>query len=109
MDDFGEGAQPEDDEMEEDESEGEFDDWLDDTEDVVYVPTETDGDAESHAPVLEQSRLAMKVVSKSRDVPKKAAKVVKVVPSWKGPMWESKIGQGIEGSGEYRLEILNGE
>ncbi|WWC87861.1 uncharacterized protein L201_002758 [Kwoniella dendrophila CBS 6074] len=103
VDDFGENQVKEDEEdEEEDEDDGEFDDWLDDAEDVEFTPA--DGDADPLAP-LEQARLPMKVVKKSRDVPKK---VVKLTPTWKGPIWEQNIGEeGVEGLEGYRIQLLN--
>nr|XP_018264705.1 uncharacterized protein I303_02882 [Kwoniella dejecticola CBS 10117]OBR86863.1 hypothetical protein I303_02882 [Kwoniella dejecticola CBS 10117] len=103
VDDFGEGEAKEDEDDEEgSESEGEFDDWLDDAEDVEFTPV--DGDTGSlNGP--EQARLPMKVVKKSRDIPKK---VVKLIPTWKGPVWESRIGEeGSEGLEGYRIQLLN--
>lgn len=107
VDDFDEMA-GQDDEEEEDGSEGEFDDWLDDAEDVPYVPTEVDEDipVPIAAPVMDQTRLPMKVEKKTREV---AKRVVKITPFWKGPMWEKVIGEWIEGMEGYRLQLLNGE
>nr|XP_019050366.1 hypothetical protein I302_00796 [Kwoniella bestiolae CBS 10118]OCF29296.1 hypothetical protein I302_00796 [Kwoniella bestiolae CBS 10118] len=102
VDDFGDGEPKEDEEDEdEDEDDGEFDDWLDDAEDVEFTPV--DGDDPLAGP--EQARLPMKVVKKSRDVPKK---VVKLTPSWKGPIWETSIGEeGTDGMEGYRIQLLN--
>ncbi len=109
VDDFDELA-GQDEEEGEDESEGEFDDWLDDVEDVPYVPPEGDGDAIVPSavapPVMEQGRLPMKVVKKTRELPKR---VMKVTPYWKGPMWEKRIGDGAEGMEGFRLQVLNGQ
>ena len=104
VDDFGEGAAEPEDEGE-DESEGEFDDWLDDSEDGGYVPAEGDEEIQPIPPSEEQSKLPMKVVKK-RDVPRK---VVKLTPVWRGPMWESKVGEGSDGMESYRLHLLNGK
>ncbi|WWC68642.1 uncharacterized protein I206_102573 [Kwoniella pini CBS 10737] len=103
VDDFGEGEPKEDEEDEEgSESEGEFDDWLDDAEDIEFTPA--DGDISSLAEP-EQARLPMKVVKKSRDI---AKKVVKLIPSWKGPIWEKSVGEeGSEGLEGYRIQLLN--
>jgi hypothetical protein len=56
-------------------------------------------------PMVEQSKLPMKVVKK-RDAPKK---VIKLAPYWKGPLWEKEIGAGSEGMESYRIQALNGE
>ncbi|WWC96983.1 hypothetical protein V866_003860 [Kwoniella sp. B9012] len=106
VDDFGDGEVKEDEEDEEDEEddedEGEFDDWLDDAEDVEFTPVDGDVDPLGGP---EQARLPMKVVKKSRDVPKK---VVKLTPSWKGPVWEKTIGdEGVDGLEGYRIQLLN--
>jgi len=107
VDDFDELAGQED-EADEDESEGEFDDWLDDAEDVTSEPRDVDEDMPVllPGPPLDQSRLAMKVVKKTREIPKR---VVKVTPNWKGPMWERRIGEVNEGMESYRVQLLNGE
>ncbi|WVQ93405.1 hypothetical protein IAU59_000475 [Kwoniella sp. CBS 9459] len=105
VDDFGENpeAREAEEDDEDDEDEGEFDDWLDDSEDVEFTP------AEGEAPglgVMDQSRLPMKVVKKSREAPPK--KVVKLTPTWKGPVWESRIGEeGTDGLDGYRIQLLN--
>ncbi|WRT65688.1 uncharacterized protein IL334_002633 [Kwoniella shivajii] len=103
VDDFGEGEPKEDEEDEDDdEDEGEFDDWLDDAEDVDFTPVEGESTPQAEP---EQARLPMKVVKKSREVPKK---VVKLTPSWKGPVWESIIGEeGTNGLEGYRIQLLN--
>ncbi|KAK8861567.1 hypothetical protein IAR55_002389 [Kwoniella newhampshirensis] len=113
VDDFGDGAPKEDDEDDDvdDEDEGEFDDWLDDAEDVEFTPA--DGELEDADGLVaitalattDQTRLPMRVVKKSRDVPKK---VVKLTPTWKGPLWEQEIGEeGSEGMEGYRIQLLN--
>lgn len=56
-------------------------------------------------PMVEQSKLPMKVVKK-RDAPKK---VIKLAPYWKGPLWEKEIGAGSEGMESYRIQVLNGK
>ena len=108
------GIEPEDQDEEDEESEGEFDDWLDDAEEEEVM----DVDENFVPPLLgdepvfvgsnggEQSKLPMKVVKK-RDVPPK--RVVKVVPTWKGPLWESEMGRGTEGMEMYRIQLLNGK
>ncbi|OCF43387.1 hypothetical protein I317_02827 [Kwoniella heveanensis CBS 569] len=105
VDDFGENQEAREDEEDEedDEDEGEFDDWLDDSEDVEFTPAE----GEVHGlGGMDQSRLPMKVVKKSRDAPPK--KVVKLTPTWKGPIWESRIGEeGTDGLDGYRIQLLN--
>ena len=87
------------------EDEGEFDDWLDDSEDTGYAPAAVD-DEPIEVPKLDQSLLPMKVVKKSREAPKK---VVKITPYWRGPEWETKFGAGTEGMEPYRLQLINGE
>lgn len=67
----------EEEEDEDAESEGEFDDWLDDTKDVV------------------KKKIAKR-------------KFVEIVPTWSGPLWEEKLGQGTPGMEEYRIRCLNG-
>lgn len=102
--------QPEEEDEEEEDSEGEFDDWLDDSEDAGYDPAnamEVDEDGSADR-ALEQGRLAMKVTAKKqKEAPPK--KVVKLVPSWKGPEWEPQFGSGTEGMEQYRLQLLNGK
>ncbi|ORY24369.1 hypothetical protein BCR39DRAFT_546875 [Naematelia encephala] len=93
--------------VEDDQTEGEFDDWLDDSEDAVYAPPPADLDDDMPLQLtngMDQPRLNMKVVKKSREVPKR---VVKVTPYWKGPVWESKLGEGTEGMEAYRIQLLN--
>lgn len=108
VDDFGENVQEDDEEME-DESEGEFDDWLDDSEDAVFTPAPSDMDDEmAERGGFEQARLQMKVVAKKVKEPV-VKKVAKVTPSWRGPMWEGRIGEGSEGMEGYRIQLLNGE
>ncbi|WWD16524.1 hypothetical protein CI109_100951 [Kwoniella shandongensis] len=113
VDDFGEGAakEEEEDDDDDDEDEGEFDDWLDDAEDVEFTPTDGDVDAidgiiaAGASASMDQSRLPMKVVKKSREIPKK---VVKLTPTWKGPLWEQRLGEeGSEGMEGYRIQLLN--
>jgi hypothetical protein len=109
VDDFGE-TKPEEEEEELDsdqEEEDEFDDWLDDTEDGGYAPTlgDDENDPLAHAgPSSRQERLQMNVVKKT-DKPRK---VIKITPSWKGPIWESEVGKNDEFA-EYRLQLLNGK
>lgn len=50
----------------------------------------------------EQARAAVK----AKKVPRK---VIKLSPWWKGPEWESQLGQGTEGLEPYRLQLLNGK
>ena len=109
--------EPEEQDEEDDVEEGEFDDWLDDSDDVVAgegdgtpVPAAIPVDGDADAPILissggEQPRLPMKVVKKREVQPKR---VVKVVPTWRGPLWENRIGEGNEGMEGYRLQLLNG-
>ena len=107
VDDAGEVKPEEEEEFESDqEEEDEFDDWLDDTEDGGYapIPVEDENDPLPHAgPSSRQERLPMNVVKKS-DKPRK---VVKIVPSWKGPIWETQVGKN-DDFAEYRLQLLNG-
>jgi hypothetical protein len=111
VDDFGEGNAPPDEEDEDDdEEEGEFDDWLDDSEEGIAgiegMMGVDDGPLfPAPASVMEQGRLPVKVVKK-RDVPKK---VTKLVPWWKGPEWEGKIGSGTAGLETYSIQLLNGQ
>lgn len=105
--------EPEEQDEDDGEDEGEFDDWLDDSEDVVVeaaadgtpgksIPIEVDGDE----PVLMSATgLPVKVVKKKEVQPKR---VVKVVPTWRGPLWEREIGEGHEGMEMYRIQLLNG-
>ena len=106
VDDFDEVAGLEEEETE-NESEGEFDDWLDDADDVPYIPMEVDVDqATNPFPTMDQSRLAMKVVKRLKDVPRK---LVKLTPYWKGPIWESASSKRAEEMQAYRLQLLNGK
>ena len=107
VDDF-DGSVVQDEEESEAESEGEFDDWLDDSEDPPFVPGEVLEDTPHLAagPSTDQGRLPMKVVKKAREIPKK---VVKVTPSWKGPMWEQTVGVCCDGFDGYSIQLLNGE
>lgn len=105
-DEGGEDVDDPEEELEEDEDEGdsdagEFDDWLDDSEDAVFGPEHMEVDTDA----LEQSKLPMKVVKK----PKPKKKIVKLTPTWDGPLWESDIGKGNGGFEEYRIQLLNGE
>ncbi|WVF65764.1 hypothetical protein IAT40_000498 [Kwoniella sp. CBS 6097] len=107
VDDFGENKEAREDEEDEedDEDEGEFDDWLDDSEDVEFTPAEGEAQAQPLGG-MDQSRLPMKVVKKTREAPPK--KVVKLTPTWKGPVWESRIGEeGTDGLEGYRIQLLN--
>ena len=102
--DVEEGADEDGDDVDEDE--GEFDDWLDDSEDVVYEPSTASLEEDIDAmPIDPQPRLPMKIVKK-RDLPKK---VVKLMPFWRGPMWEDKIGTPTSDMEIYGLQLLNGE
>ena len=108
VDDFGENVEAED-EDEEDDEEGEFDDWLDDSEDAGYGPSTMDVDEDMPLPLtpggsVEQPKAPLKVVKKSV-APRK---VVKLTPTWKGPLWEEKFGDGNEGMENYRIQLLNG-
>ncbi|ORX36523.1 hypothetical protein BD324DRAFT_629227 [Kockovaella imperatae] len=111
VDDFGEGraGSGDDEDDEGGEEEDEFDDWLDDSEEVGFARPGDRSISGSPEPLeigpsgAEQTKLPRQVV-KSRQVPKK---VVKLTPSWRGPMWESEIGSGFSGMTEYRLQLLN--
>jgi chromatin assembly factor 1 subunit A len=107
VDDFGEVKPEEEEEIDSDqEEEDEFDDWLDDTEDgYAPIPIEDDNDPLAHAgPSSRQERLQVNPVKKSE----KPRKVVKIVPSWKGPIWEAEVGKNDEFA-EYRIQLLNGK
>nr|KIR86925.1 hypothetical protein I308_02614 [Cryptococcus tetragattii IND107] len=102
VDNFGgEKNLEEEEEEEEEEDEGEFDDWLDDTEDVEAAqPDLMDVD---DAPVPEK---LSKDIKKLKEQPIK--RIVKLVPTWKGPVWENRIGEkGTEGLESYRIQLLN--
>jgi hypothetical protein len=92
-------AADEEDEEEEGTEAGEFDDWLDDSEDAQFAPDAMDMDEP------EQTKLPLKVVKKMK--PRK--KIVKLTPTWDGPLWEDTIGRGTGGFEEYRIQLLNGE
>jgi hypothetical protein len=108
VDDSGEAKPEEEEDVDSDEEEeDEFDDWLDDTEDAGYapVPVEDDDDPLVQAgPSSRQERLQMNVVKKA-DKPRK---VVKITPTWRGPIWETEIGKN-DDFAEYRLQLLNGQ
>ena len=98
-------------EDEDDESEGEFDGWLDDGGEEESVPYEQmDIGHEMPEPIssalVVQSRVSMKVTKRTKEGPKR---VIKVTPYWKGPMWERRIGDGSEGMEAYRLQLLDGK
>ncbi|KJE03646.1 hypothetical protein I311_02686 [Cryptococcus gattii NT-10] len=102
VDNFGGEKNLEEEEEEEDEEdEGEFDDWLDDTEDVEAAqPDLMDVD---DAPMPEK---LPKGIKKLKEQPIK--RIVKLVPTWKGPVWENRIGEeGTEGLESYRIQLLN--
>nr|KIR48044.1 hypothetical protein I312_02558 [Cryptococcus bacillisporus CA1280] len=102
VDNFGGEKNLEEEEEEEDEEdEGEFDDWLDDTEDVEAAqPDLMDVD---DAPMPEK---LSKGIKKLKEQPIK--RIVKLVPTWKGPVWENRIGEeGTEGLESYRIQLLN--
>ena len=109
VDDFDEAAGQE--ESDEEESDGEFDDWLDDAEDEHYVPMDIVAEdmpvqTDVVPPSIERTPLGLKAIRKPREVPKRS---VKISPYWRGPIWESEVGERIEGFGDYRLQLLNGE
>jgi chromatin assembly factor 1 subunit A len=108
VDDSGEVKPEEEEEVDSDEEEeDEFDDWLDDTEDAGYAPGPGDDEDDplAHAaPASRQERLQMNVVKKA-DKPRK---VVKITPTWRGPIWETEIGEKNDFA-EYRLQLLNGK
>ncbi|OXC70299.1 hypothetical protein AYX13_01211 [Cryptococcus neoformans] len=102
VDNFGgEKNLEEEDEDEDEEDEGEFDDWLDDSEDVEAAqPDSMDVDD-----ALEPEKLS-RGVKKLKEQPIK--RIVKLVPTWKGPVWENRIGEkGTEGLESYRIQLLN--
>ncbi|EIW66562.1 hypothetical protein TREMEDRAFT_34970, partial [Tremella mesenterica DSM 1558] len=103
VDDFAEEAEV--DGSEGDDEDDEFDDWLDDSEDFGIQPMPADDEVFVASPKkLDQKLLPMKVVKKSREVPKKVAKIT---PYWRGPEWERQIGKGTDGLEPFRLELLN--
>lgn len=104
VDNFGgEKNLEEEDEDEDEEDEGEFDDWLDDSEDVEAAqPDSMDVDDAREPEKLSRG------VKKLKEQPIK--RIVKLVPTWKGPVWENRIGEkGTEGLESYRIQLLNGE
>ncbi|AAW42090.2 expressed protein [Cryptococcus deneoformans JEC21] len=102
VDNFGgEKNLEEEEEDEDEEDEGEFDDWLDDSEDVEA--TQPDSMDVDDAP--EPEKLSRNV-KKLKEQPIK--RIVKLVPNWKGPIWENRIGEkGTEGLESYRIQLLN--
>ncbi|KIR70682.1 hypothetical protein I310_05533 [Cryptococcus deuterogattii CA1014] len=102
VDNFGgEKNLEEEEEDEDEEDEGEFDDWLDDSEDVEAAqPDLMDVD---DAPMPEK---LSKGIKKLKEQPIK--RIVKLVPTWKGPVWENRIGEeATEGLESYRIQLLN--
>lgn len=73
-------------EIQSDEEDGEFDDWLDDEDETVLEVDTT--------------------AKKQQFVPKR---VTKVTPTWLGPVWESCLGAPTEGMEQYSIQLLNGE
>lgn len=92
-----------------DESEGEFDDWLDD-EDEAMMTGEEDNISVNGAPVKVdkgsegQTKLGMRQAVKRKEV----KRVVKLAPFVKGPCWEDTLGV-TDGMDVYRIQLLNGE
>ncbi|BEI85303.1 hypothetical protein CcaverHIS002_0507040 [Cutaneotrichosporon cavernicola] len=78
------------------EDEGEFDDWLDNTEDPIFSKG-ADGDIV----MAESTHLA----SPKKRVPVK--RITKLNPTWQGPVWEQIIAGPTEGLDEYRIQLLN--
>lgn len=99
-------ADPEGDEVASDEDEGEFDDWLDDSEDVMFTERDADGDVPMIA-IPPPGASPNKLVAKpSKNVPVK--RITKLNPTWRGPVWEAQIGEAIDGMDTYRIQLLNG-
>lgn len=100
VDDFGEGDPEE--VMSEDGEEGEFDDWLDDTDDLLF---QQDPDVTMLSPSKGSPRKCTGEKKKPRQlVPKR---VTKLTPYWRGPVWEQKIAEPTDGLEEYRIQLLN--
>ncbi|GMK55693.1 hypothetical protein CspeluHIS016_0207490 [Cutaneotrichosporon spelunceum] len=78
------------------EDEGEFDDWLDNSEDPIFSKG-PDGDITTVEPALPAS-------------PQKRApvkRITKLIPTWQGPVWEKTIAEPTDGLDEYRIQLLN--
>lgn len=105
VDDFGEGEPEE--AMSEDGDDGEFDDWLDDSDDLLF---QQDADA----PMLSPTKVASpRKLGKEKEKEKKKPRqlvpkrVTKLTPYWRGPVWEQKIAEPTDGLEEYRIQLLN--
>ncbi|TYJ59222.1 hypothetical protein B9479_000211 [Cryptococcus floricola] len=106
VDDFGGGGEKaEEEDDDEDEEEGEFDDWLDDSDQVESGPPPPEViDVDDSTGSVSKLPAPAKVVKKKEPV----KRIVKLVPTWKGPLWETKIGEkGTEGLESYRIQLLN--
>ncbi|ODN76691.1 hypothetical protein L202_05326 [Cryptococcus amylolentus CBS 6039] len=106
VDDFGGGGEKaEEEDDDEDEEEGEFDDWLDDSEQVESEPPPPEViDVDDPMGSVSKLPAPAKVAKKKEPV----KRIVKLVPTWKGPLWETKIGEkGTEGLESYRIQLLN--
>ncbi|KAL7419567.1 hypothetical protein Q5752_005479 [Cryptotrichosporon argae] len=95
-----EAPKEEEEEEDEEDEDDEFDDWLDDSEDVGgFEP-----DAEDASTLGSPNRLPYKPAVKKHVVPRK---VVKLSPTWHGPVWETTLGEKLEGVDEFRIQLLN--
>lgn len=84
------------------EEEGEFDDWLDDSEDVVMASQASD---EVRIIEPDGTPATVKPVIKKERVVKRVQKLPIII---KGPVWETTIGEeGTEGLDAYRIQLLN--
>ncbi|CAK9781242.1 hypothetical protein CC85DRAFT_286041 [Cutaneotrichosporon oleaginosum] len=77
------------------EDEGEFDDWLDNTEDPIF------NGADADTALTDPTHPA----SPKKRVPVK--RITKLTPTWTGPIWENVIAETAEGHDEYRIQLLN--
>ncbi|WVQ74587.1 hypothetical protein IAR50_004188 [Cryptococcus sp. DSM 104548] len=108
VDDFsGNGEKAEEEDDEDEEEEGEFDDWLDDSEQVdgeSGPPPSEVIDVDDPMGLVSKGPAPAKVVKKKEPV----KRIVKLVPTWTGPVWETEIGEkGTEGLESYRIQLLN--
>ncbi|KAL1406406.1 hypothetical protein Q8F55_008105 [Vanrija albida] len=103
VDDAGEGA-VDDGELSSDEDDGEFDDWLDDEDDIVFQDNEVD------APAVSPKRAAsptLNVLQPKRPRTLVPKRVTKLQPTWVGPVWEERIAEPVEATETYRIQLLN--
>lgn len=105
VDDAGEAA-PDEAEMSSDEDDGEFDDWLDDEDDILFQDTEADAPAAVSPKRAPSPTLNVLQPKRPRTlVPKRVAKLQ---PTWVGPVWEQQIAEPVEATETYRIQLLNG-